>query len=225
PGDAVAAGDADQAEEHDDDDLGGLEVPQPPEVDDHDGADEGLQDEDELALRHEIGLAGLEDELRDLPHRAVDGQVLQLHVGRQAEEHLQQADEEAAHQELAAGQTQEGDGAQVGQDELRLAGRGGRGGEEGGGGRGQPQEPLLQGRTVTVNAWMCGHGFLQSERYAERKRAYEPAESAAHLITDGAPYGSLRRGGACPRPGGDKPLPYTNKAVSKQVRTRRCRRR
>jgi hypothetical protein len=50
PGDAVAAADADEAEEQDDDDLGRLEVPQGAEVDRDDGADEDLEDEDELAL-------------------------------------------------------------------------------------------------------------------------------------------------------------------------------
>ena len=77
PGDAVAAGDADQAEEQDHDHLDGVEVQQEAEVDDHDRADEELEDQDELALRDQVGLAGLVDQLGDLEHRAVHRQVLQ----------------------------------------------------------------------------------------------------------------------------------------------------
>jgi hypothetical protein len=50
PGDAVAAGDADQAEEQDDADLAALEVLEDAEVDADDGPMKTSQDDDELAL-------------------------------------------------------------------------------------------------------------------------------------------------------------------------------
>ena len=40
--------------------------------------DEDLEDQDELALRDQIGLAGLVNQLGDLEHRPVHRQVLQL---------------------------------------------------------------------------------------------------------------------------------------------------
>ena len=67
PRHAVAAGDADQAEEQDDRDLRiGVELLQHAEVEHHDHADEDLEDQDELALRDQIGLARLVNQLGDL---------------------------------------------------------------------------------------------------------------------------------------------------------------
>ena len=48
--------------------------------------DEDLEDGDELALRDQVGLAGLVDQLRDLAHRPVHRQVLQLVEDDQAEQ-------------------------------------------------------------------------------------------------------------------------------------------
>ena len=96
PRHAVAARDADQAEEQDDDDLDGLEVQQEPEVEDDDDADEDLEDQDELALGDQVRLAGLVDQLGDLPHRLVHGQVLELAVDDEAEDQPEDADDEAA---------------------------------------------------------------------------------------------------------------------------------
>src|SRR5690348_17623469 len=46
--------------------------------------DEDLKQEDELALRGQVGLAGLEDQLGDVAHRAVHGHVLELVVDRKS---------------------------------------------------------------------------------------------------------------------------------------------
>ena len=56
------------------------EVQQHAEVERDDDADEELEDQQELALLDEVGLAGLVDQLGDLEHRLVDRQVLQLRV-------------------------------------------------------------------------------------------------------------------------------------------------
>jgi hypothetical protein len=63
PRHAVAAGDADQAEEQDDEHARGLEVEQKPEVQDHDDADEHFEEQDELALGDQVSLARLVDQL------------------------------------------------------------------------------------------------------------------------------------------------------------------
>ena len=80
PRHAVAAADADQAEEQDDGDARRLEAGQP-EVGDHHRADEELEDQQELALLNQVGLARLVDELGDVGHRLVDRQVLDRVVG------------------------------------------------------------------------------------------------------------------------------------------------
>ena len=53
------------------------------------------EDQDELALGDQVGLAGLVDQLRDLAHRPVDRQVLELAVDDQAEDQPEDADDEA----------------------------------------------------------------------------------------------------------------------------------
>ena len=63
------------------DDLRELEAGQPEVEDDHD-ADEALEDQQELALLDQVGLAGLVDELRDVGHRLVHRQLLHAGVGR-----------------------------------------------------------------------------------------------------------------------------------------------
>src|SRR5450432_1828231 len=122
PGDAVAARDADEAEEQDDGHLERLEVAQDAEVDRDDGADEDLEQEDELALRDEVRLAGLVDELRDLEHGLVDRHAAQLPKDYEAEDEAEQAHDEAAREQRAARQAaQEAHLAEVRQDQARLA--------------------------------------------------------------------------------------------------------
>ena len=86
PRHAVAAGDADQAEDQDDRDLHRVDMcEQHAEVQQDDRPDEDLEDQDELALRDQIRLAGLVDQLGDLAHRAMHRQRLELsedHEGR-----------------------------------------------------------------------------------------------------------------------------------------------
>ena len=63
-----------------------------PEVHDHDGRDEDPQDQDELALGEQVGLARLVDQVRDLEHRPVHRQLLELHVDDQPEHDAQRRD-------------------------------------------------------------------------------------------------------------------------------------
>ena len=71
----------------------------------------------------QIGLAGLVDQLRDLAHRLVHRQVLQLHVDDEAEEQSQHADDESEHQQGAAPHPGHVDRAEVGDLEVGLAAR------------------------------------------------------------------------------------------------------
>ena len=130
PGDAVAAGDADQAEEQDDDDPARLEVQQETEVQDHDDPDEDLEQQDELALRDQVRLAGLVDQLGDLPHRLVHGHVLELPVDDEPEHQPQHADGEPQHEQGPATHAGHAGLAEVRNLEVRLASgrRGGRAG-------------------------------------------------------------------------------------------------
>ncbi len=64
PGDAVAAADPDQTEEQNDHDLHRVHVLEHAKVKHHDHADEELEDQDELALRDQVGLARLVNQLR-----------------------------------------------------------------------------------------------------------------------------------------------------------------
>jgi hypothetical protein len=52
------------------------EVLEPAEVEHDDRPDEDLEDQDELALGDQVGLAGLVDQLGDLAHRLVHRHVV-----------------------------------------------------------------------------------------------------------------------------------------------------
>jgi hypothetical protein len=60
-------------------------VLQDAEIEDHDHADEDLEEQDELALRDQIGLAGLVNQLGDLTHRRVYRQPFCLREDHQTE--------------------------------------------------------------------------------------------------------------------------------------------
>jgi hypothetical protein len=110
--DRVAPCHADEAEEEDDRDLGRREAAhdvarrvdagdgEPAEVDEDDRADEDPEDDEELALLDEVGLAGLVDQLGDLTHRLVDRHLPDLGVRDEPEEEPERADREAEEEEL-----------------------------------------------------------------------------------------------------------------------------
>ena len=72
----------------------GRKVLQRAEVERDDDADEELQDQQELALLHEVGLARLVDQLRDLEHRLMHRQVLELAVDDRPKSRPSAADHE-----------------------------------------------------------------------------------------------------------------------------------
>ena len=58
--------------------------------------------QDELALRDQIGLAGLVDQFRDLAHRAMHRQILQPHEDRHAKAQPEQAEQDSDQQQFMA---------------------------------------------------------------------------------------------------------------------------
>ena len=82
------------------------------------------QQHQKFALRDEIRLAGLVDQLGDIAHRLVHGQILESRVDRQAEEQTEDANENAPEEKLvavdAAGEL---NGGKIGKLEAGLAAR------------------------------------------------------------------------------------------------------
>ena len=68
--------------------------------DDH--GDECFQDQDELALRDQVGFAGFIDQLGNFTHRAMNRQVLELHVDHQAKEQAKRAEDQSNGKQLGA---------------------------------------------------------------------------------------------------------------------------
>ncbi len=91
------------------------------EVERDDEADEDLEDQDELALRHQIGFAGLVDQLRHLEHRPVHRQFLQARVRHEPEQQTQHADADARHEQRSRVEPEKAHLPEIGQDEARLA--------------------------------------------------------------------------------------------------------
>ena len=128
PGDAVAAGNADEAEEQDDGDPERPEVQQRAEVERDDRADEQLEQQDELALRDQVRLARLVDQLGHFEHRRVHGQVLELRVEDQPEQQPEHRDHQTGQQQgVPVDAAKETDAAQIGQDQIDFTARGMRG--------------------------------------------------------------------------------------------------
>ena len=125
PGNAIAAADADQAEEQDHDHFRGREVLEHAEVERDDRPDEHFQEQDELALRYEICLTRLVDELRDGTHRRVHRHVLEARIDDESEQQAERADEQSALEQPGARHAEErhvdGGSGQVRDDEVRFA--------------------------------------------------------------------------------------------------------
>ncbi len=94
------------------------------EVERDDDRDEGPEQKDELALRDQIGFAGLIDQFGNFEHGAMDRQVLQLHIDGEAEQEAAGAEEQADHQKgvsVEAAKVGETDAFQVRQDQIGFA--------------------------------------------------------------------------------------------------------
>jgi len=117
-----APGDADHAEQQDDGNLVGGKALQQPEVEDDDDSDEHFEQDEELALRGEVSLAGLVDQLGDFPHGGMHRHVAQPHENDEPENQAEGADDEATQQQVVtADAVEEGSYAEIGQLEVGFA--------------------------------------------------------------------------------------------------------
>ena len=123
PGDTVAAGDADQAEDQNDQHPEPLELLQHPEIKHDDRADEDFENQDELALCDQVGFAGLVNQLRHLAHRGMHRQALELGERHETKQQAETADEQASDEQRPPvnGAVQKRHGRQVGQHQIRFA--------------------------------------------------------------------------------------------------------
>src|SRR6185503_21208328 len=78
-----------------------------------DDTDEHPEQQDELALRRQVRLAGLVDEIRDLEHRLVDRQALEASVNDEREEQSRRADDQSIGEQRLAAHTEELDAVQI----------------------------------------------------------------------------------------------------------------
>src|SRR5208283_5371613 len=93
-----------------------------PEVEDNDGANEGLQYQQELTLGNQVRLARLINQLRDLEHRFVDWHVLELRVDHQAKKQAKSDDDQSVLQERSAiNAAQECRLGQIWQNQIRFS--------------------------------------------------------------------------------------------------------
>ena len=90
------------------------------EVERDDEADENFQDQDEFALRHQIGFTGLVDQLRHFEHRPVHRQFLQARIRHEPEQQTEHADAEARHEQRSRVDAEKAHLAEIGQYEARL---------------------------------------------------------------------------------------------------------
>ena len=91
------------------------------EIENNDDCDEELENQQELALREEIGFARLPDEFGDFPHRLVDREIAQFFISEQAEQKAERADSESRHEERPAVDVNERRLAQIRQDQMRFS--------------------------------------------------------------------------------------------------------
>ena len=95
PRDAVASGDADQAEQKDDGDTREREVQDETEIEGDDQPDKYFEDQDEPALGHQVCFAGFIDELGNLEHQPMHGKLLKTRIRHQPEQEAEDADSNA----------------------------------------------------------------------------------------------------------------------------------
>src|SRR5262249_49710058 len=120
PGDAVTAGDADEAEEQNDGngDGGGMDRSEHAEVEDNDDGDENPEEEEEFALRDEIGLAGFVDEFGNVAHGLMHGKILEAAVNGEAEDEAEDAEDDTEEEEFVAVNAEKADAGEIGELEV-----------------------------------------------------------------------------------------------------------
>ena len=83
--------------------------------------DESPEQKNELALRHQIRFARLIDQFGDFAHRAMNRQVLQLHIDRQAEQQAADAEQQSDHQKGMSVHAEKIHGRQIRQHQVGFA--------------------------------------------------------------------------------------------------------
>ena len=81
------------------------------------------EQEQEFALRDQVGFAGFVDQLGNLAHRAMDRQVLQPRINHQAEYQPKDAEQDSEEQQLVPVDAQEIHRRQIRQLQVRFAAR------------------------------------------------------------------------------------------------------
>ena len=102
PGHAVASRNSHDAEQQNDDNARCLVLQQHSEVQHDDHGDERFEQQQKFALRDEIRLASLVDQLGNFTHRAVHRQVFQPRVDGQSEKQAEDAEDDANREQLVA---------------------------------------------------------------------------------------------------------------------------
>ena len=72
------------------------------EIDQDDGGNEHPEQQQEFALRHQVGLAGFPNQLGNLSHGAVNRQVLQAAIDDHSKQQPKDAKQDAEHEQLVA---------------------------------------------------------------------------------------------------------------------------
>jgi hypothetical protein len=162
-------------------------VLQDAEVEHHDHADEHFEQQDELALRDQVRLARLVNELGYLEHRPVHRHVAQPGEDDHAERQAEDADDEPRQQERPAVDALKGFRGQIGKNEIGLASTMGLG---------------LSDRRVRRRLGMGGRG--KGERQHQRGDQKQNAELSGHYLAGGlrpaGPPDTLARGDPDPTP-------------------------
>src|SRR6185312_3517690 len=93
------------------------------EIDDDDNPDKNFEDHQELDLGDQIRFAGFIDQLRDLQHRLMYWQILELVVHHEAEQKAKNNNDEAIRQQIPSvdGTPEKPCLVKVGHDEICLA--------------------------------------------------------------------------------------------------------
>ena len=92
-----------------------------PKYRDDDAGDEDPENDQELALRQQVGLAGLVDQLGDLAHGRVDGEIAKPGIHHEAEDEAERGDAHTEHQERAPSNPEERHCGEVGQHQACFA--------------------------------------------------------------------------------------------------------
>ena len=121
PRHAVAARDAQHAEEENNQHARRFVVQQHAEIQHDNDGDERFQQQQEFSLRDQVSLAGLVNQFGDFPHRAMHRQILQPPVNGQTENQPEYAEQNSVGQQPVAVNSQKVDRGKIGQFQAGLA--------------------------------------------------------------------------------------------------------